>query len=59
MQLILTEAEREFLLEILEGRFGELREEVYHATVSTYRDMLKGREAMLQDLITRLAPQTP
>jgi hypothetical protein len=57
MQLTLTEPEREFLLEILQIRLGEMREEVYHTTVSTYKDMLKGKEAMLQDLIARLSSE--
>jgi hypothetical protein len=54
VDLTLNEAERELLLEILHSRMSELRGEVYHTTVSDYRDMLKAKEAMLHELLTRL-----
>lgn len=54
MQLTLTEAERDLLIEILRSRMGELREEIYHTTVSGYRDMLKAKEATLLGLLALL-----
>lgn len=54
MELQLTDDERRLLIDILRGRLGELREEVYHATVSTFKDELKAREVVLSDLISRL-----
>ena len=54
MNLELTPEEHELLLEVLHGRMGELRQEIYHATVSTFKDELKEREALLQGLIQNL-----
>jgi hypothetical protein len=57
MQLELTEADRELLVEILQGRLGELREEVYHATISTYKDELKTKEVALAGLLQSLGAE--
>jgi len=54
MQLELSERERDLLVEVLRGRLGELREEVYHATVSSYKDELKDVEARMIGLLERL-----
>ncbi|MFZ0492782.1 MAG: hypothetical protein WAM81_06230 [Acidimicrobiia bacterium] len=57
MQLELSGVERELLVEILQGRFGQLREEIYSATVSTYKDQLKAVEVRINDLLVRLGAE--
>ena len=54
MALELTDAEREFLLEILRDRLGTLREQVYHSTTSTFTDELKQREESLRGIIQKI-----
>ena len=54
MSLQLSAAERELLLELLTGRIGELRQEVHHSKVSTFRDQLKETEAMMKGLVAKL-----
>lgn len=58
MLLELSDAERELVIEILTGRLEEMRGEVYHATVSSYKDKLKEREAMIKELLDRLGTET-
>ena len=53
MNLELTSIERDILLETLNERLGELREQVYHATTSTFKDELKERERTLKRLIAK------
>jgi hypothetical protein len=57
MQLELSGVGRELLVEILQGRLGELREEIYSATVSTYKDQLKAVEVRMNDLLARLGAE--
>ena len=54
MNLELTNEEREFLLTVLRDRLGTLREQVHHATVSTFKDDLKAQEETFRTLIERL-----
>jgi hypothetical protein len=54
MILELSDAERELVIEILTGRLEELRGEVYHAAVSSYKDELKAKEVVVKDLLSRL-----
>ncbi len=54
MNLELTDAERVLVLDVLEGRMGELREEIHHSQVSTFTDELKRREGTLRSIIERL-----
>jgi hypothetical protein len=53
--LSLSSSERELLVDILSDRLGTLREEVYHSSISTYKDALKAREVVLRGIIDRLA----
>jgi len=55
MNLELTDAERILLEEVLQGRLAELREEVRHSRVSSFRDELKEREELLRGLLDRVA----
>lgn len=57
MILELGDEERDLLIDIPTGRLEELREEVYHAPVSSYKDSLKEREAMVKQLLTRLGAE--
>lgn len=54
MQLEITNDECDELVRVLKERLGELREEVYHADVSTYHDQLKEREARMKALLAKL-----
>jgi hypothetical protein len=54
MKLELTAAEQEFLLEVLHGRHGELREQVYHSTVSTFHDQLTHQKTLLKQIIEKV-----
>jgi tetrahydromethanopterin S-methyltransferase subunit B len=54
MLLELSDEERELVVEILTGRLTEMRGEVYHADVSSYKDKLKASEVMVKDLLARL-----
>lgn len=55
MNINLTEPEREYLLEILRDSLGTLHEQIYHSTTSTFTDMLKGKEALLNEIIRKAA----
>lgn len=54
MNLELTDDERTLLLDVLDGRLGELREEVHHSQVSGFTDELKRREQSLKVLIGKV-----
>jgi len=54
MTLELTDAEREFLLEILRDRLGTLREQVYHSSTSKFTDKLKELENLLRGIIQKV-----
>lgn len=54
MNLELTDAERVLVLDVLEDRMGELREEIHHSQVSTFTDELKQREGTLRAIIKKL-----
>jgi hypothetical protein len=54
MVLALSHEESEFLVALLEKCLGELREEVYHAEVSGYKDQLKSEEETLRALLLKL-----
>jgi hypothetical protein len=53
-ELTLNGTERELLVDILTDRLGTLREEVYHSTVSSFKDQLKEREVVLRGILERL-----
>lgn len=54
MNLELTDEERTLLLEVLDGRLGELREEVHHSRVSSFTEELKKREETLRAVIGKV-----
>lgn len=54
MNLELTPAERDLLLETLKERLGEIREQVHHSMTSTFTDQLKQAEETAKGLIARL-----
>ena len=55
MELSLTADEAAVLVSVLESALSETREEVYKAEVADYKTALKGREAIIQSLLDRLA----
>ncbi len=54
MNLELTDAERVLVLDVLEDRMGELREEIHHSQVSRFTDELKKREGTLRTIMQKL-----
>jgi ribosome recycling factor len=54
IQLELTEEERKSLIEILEADLSDLRMEISHTDRLDFRDMLKGRKAVLGKLLEAL-----
>lgn len=55
MELTLTLEEAEFLRALLQRELGEVREEVYHADVTEFKERLKAEERLLRDLLSRMA----
>ena len=54
MELHLSEAERELLNEVLKERHMVLQREICHTDNREFRQMLRQRETMLEDIIERL-----
>jgi hypothetical protein len=54
IQLILTEEERELLIELLENDISDLRMEIADTDRREYRDMLKNREALMKNIQQKL-----
>jgi hypothetical protein len=54
MQIDLTADEAAVVTEILENARGELREQIYKAELSDYKEELKQREAVLASILMRL-----
>ena len=54
MELHLSESERELLDEVLKERHMVLEREICHTDHREFRDMLRQRETMLEDIIERL-----
>ncbi len=54
MQLTLTTADAETLREILAGYLSDLRMEIADTDAQAFREVLKGREALLKRLIGEL-----
>ena len=53
MNIELQETEVREVTQILTERLMELRQEVVHADVSTYRDALKRREELIRSILAR------
>jgi hypothetical protein len=54
MNLEITPAERDLLLETLKERLGEIREQVHHSMTSAFTDQLKQTEQTAKGLIEKL-----
>ena len=54
IQLMLTEEEQEFLIEILENEKSDLRMEIAGTDRLGYRDMLKKREVLMKSIQQKL-----
>jgi hypothetical protein len=54
MNLELSDAERALLAEIVEGAYGDLREEIYKTETFDYKEQLKAREALLTGIRAKL-----
>jgi hypothetical protein len=54
IQLIITEEERELLIELLENDISDLRMEIADTDRREYRDMLKNREAQMKNIQQKL-----
>jgi DNA-binding MarR family transcriptional regulator len=57
MTLKLTPEERELLTEILEERHRELQNEIFRTDHREFKQVLKGKEKLLADLLERLAAE--
>jgi hypothetical protein len=54
MNLELTDAERQLLLDVLQDRLGTLREQIYHSTTSTFTDELKHTKETMEGVLKKL-----
>lgn len=54
MNLNLTSAEAELLLELLRNELSELRTEIHRTETRAFKDDLKAREALLEAIIGRM-----
>jgi len=54
MQLELDRDQAETLREILQSARDTLRQETFHTDTRAFRDMLKARDHVLEELLTRL-----
>jgi len=59
MQLELSADEAAVLAEVLDSALGDVREEVYKAEVTEYKDSLKLRETVIVKLLERLGSSRP
>lgn len=53
-QLLLSEAERLLIVELLDRERSDLRVEIHHTRTATFRDELKRRLEMVTKLLDRL-----
>jgi len=54
IQLMITEEERELLMDILENDISDLRMEIADTDRRGYREMLKNREALMKNIQQKL-----
>ena len=59
MQLELSADEVAVLAEVLDSALGDVREGVYKAEVTEYKDALRTREAVITKLLERLGSSRP
>lgn len=58
MHIDLTADEATVVTEVLDSALGGLREQIYKAEVTEYKDALKQRETVLKGLLSRLSAGT-
>lgn len=56
MTLDIDEQERDYLLEILEARRAELLHELHHTDTLYFKEVLRRRVALVENLSSKLAP---
>ena len=54
IQLMVTEEERELLMDILENNISDLRMEIAGTDRQEYRNMLKSRETIMKNIQSKL-----
>jgi hypothetical protein len=54
MQLEISAEEAAVLTDVLESALGDVREQVYKAKVTEYKDGLKQRERIIDSLLSRV-----
>ncbi len=54
MELLLNFEEQALLADLPQGAIGDIKSEVRHTASSEYKDALRGREALMVDLMERL-----
>jgi hypothetical protein len=60
MEVTLSEAEQTLLVSILQETLGNVREEVYQAELTDYKEELRQKEGLIRGLLARLgAPVQP
>jgi hypothetical protein len=59
MELTLTTAEREFLLEILEEHHRELFREIARTNHHQFKSVLKNKEMLLESVVNKLKVMQP
>jgi hypothetical protein len=58
MQLDLTPLQRDILAEILGEQLKELRHQIHHAAHPGFKQSLRQRESIVEDLLARLGGRT-
>jgi hypothetical protein len=56
MTFDINEQERDYLLEILEARRAELLHELHHTDTLDFKEVLRRRVALVENLSSKLAP---
>jgi hypothetical protein len=59
MQLDVSADQAQVLAELLEKALGDVREEIYKAEVADFKALLKQREQVIVELLTRLRALSP
>lgn len=54
MNIELSTAERDYLVNMLRDQLGNLKGQVRHSATSTFRDQLKAEEKLVTNLMARL-----
>jgi TnpA family transposase len=54
MNIIVTDSERELLLEVLEARYSSMLHELHHTDTHDYKQLLAGKLDLLEKLMDKL-----